>query len=60
MLMSIIFRLAGNAEYNQGRIPAYIKDIDEYFGKYKNHPAVATEARPTRSAAVEDIRPRRS
>ena len=41
-LMSIIFRLAGNPEYSRGRVPSYIKDIDDYFGRYKNHPAVLT------------------
>ncbi|MGA2531645.1 MAG: DUF4932 domain-containing protein [Candidatus Aminicenantales bacterium] len=39
-LMSIIFRLAGNQEYNQGRIPSYNKDVDAYFAAFKSHAAV--------------------
>ena len=39
-LMSIVFRLADNFEYNMNTLPAYSSDIDRYFGPYKNHPAV--------------------
>jgi hypothetical protein len=39
-LISIIFRLAGNSEYNECKIPKYDKDIRKYFDKFKNHPAV--------------------
>ncbi len=39
-LLSIVFRLAGNSEYNRGRIPSYIKDVDEHFGPFKDHAAV--------------------
>lgn len=38
--MSIIFRLAGNKEYNEGRVPAHNQAIDEYFGPFKDHDAV--------------------
>lgn len=38
--MSILFRLAGNGEYNQCRIPAYDKAIDQYFAPYRNHEAL--------------------
>ena len=45
-LMSIIFRLAGNPEYN---LPAskspYATEVDEYFGKFKEHPAVVMARR---------------
>lgn len=37
-LMSIIFRLAGNPEYNQGRFTMYLKAIDERFGPHREHP----------------------
>ncbi len=39
-LMSIIFRLAGNNEYNDCKIPKYDRDIKKHFDKFKNHPAV--------------------
>ncbi len=39
-LMSILFRLAGNPEYTQGRVPAYLEAIDRYFGPYRDHDAV--------------------
>lgn len=39
-LLSIVFRLAGNPEYNMDTLPEYSGDIDRYFAPYKNHPAV--------------------
>ncbi len=39
-LMSIIFRLAGNGEYNQRGVIPYVEDIEKHFDPYKNHPAV--------------------
>jgi hypothetical protein len=39
-LMSILFRLAGNGEYRQCRVPAYDKAIDKYFAPYRDHEAV--------------------
>ncbi len=39
-LMSIIFRLAGNKEYNACRIPKYDRAIRKYFKPYQNHSAV--------------------
>ena len=39
-LLSIVFRLAGNFEYNMDKLPGYSADIDRYFVPYKNHPAV--------------------
>lgn len=39
-LLSIVFRLAGNSEYNMDQLPRYTTDIDRYFSKYKDHPAV--------------------
>jgi len=43
-LISIIFRLAGNREYNQCRMAGYIKQIKDHFGPYRNHPAVQLAA----------------
>jgi hypothetical protein len=51
-LMSIIFRLAGNPEYNQGRVPSYIKDVDEHFGKFRQHPAVEMAGNLRRTRGV--------
>lgn len=39
-LLSIVFRLAGNSEYNMDRFPRYTTDIDHHFSKYKDQPAV--------------------
>ena len=39
-LLSIVFRLAGNSEYNMDMLPGYSADIARYFAPYKNHPAV--------------------
>ena len=39
-LMSIIFRLAGNPEYNQGRVASYTKDVESHFGPFRKHRAV--------------------
>src|SRR5260370_8472432 len=36
-LMSIIFRLAGNPEYSEGRVPAYTHAIDAHFASVRNH-----------------------
>jgi hypothetical protein len=38
--MSILFRLAGNGEYNQCRIPAYDKAVTSWFAPYREHEAV--------------------
>jgi hypothetical protein len=32
-LLSIVFRLAGNPEYNQGRLPVYDSAIAAHFGR---------------------------
>jgi hypothetical protein len=39
-LMSLIFRLAGNPEYNQNRLNSYIKDVEKHFKKHENHEVV--------------------
>ncbi|SPE39287.1 exported hypothetical protein [Candidatus Sulfopaludibacter sp. SbA3] len=39
-LMSILFRLAGNREYHQCRVPAYDKAVEKYFAPYRDHEAV--------------------
>jgi hypothetical protein len=39
-LMSVLFRLAGHPEYNQGKVPSYVQDVEEHFGRFRDHPAV--------------------
>lgn len=39
-LISIIFRLAGNEEYNVPTIPSYDQDVKKHFEPFINHPAV--------------------
>jgi Domain of unknown function (DUF4932) len=39
-LLSVVFRLAGNSEYNMNQLSRYTTEIDSYFSPYKNHPAV--------------------
>ncbi len=40
-LLSIVFRLAGNPEYNMNTFRKYAGDIDEYFRPSAAHPVVA-------------------
>ncbi len=44
-LMGIIFRLAGNPEFNQGRLHAYEKEVDRAFAELGGHPAVVLARR---------------
>lgn len=39
-ILSIVFRLAGNPEYNMKFAKTYISDIHDYFDKYKNDPII--------------------
>jgi len=39
-LLSIVFRLAGNSEYNGEYYKNYVNDIYKHFDKYKNHPLI--------------------
>ncbi|MCX6285886.1 MAG: DUF4932 domain-containing protein [Bacteroidetes bacterium] len=40
-LLSIVFRLAGNFEYNDDVYKSYVSDIHSHFDKYKDHPLIA-------------------
>jgi len=40
-LFSIIFRLAGNPEYNMKMDKNYVADIGTYFNKYNNEPVIS-------------------
>ncbi|MCP5046606.1 MAG: DUF4932 domain-containing protein [bacterium] len=56
-LLGIIFRLAGNPEYNKCRIPSYNKDIETWFSAYKDHEAVriARKLRRTRGVSFDAV-----
>ncbi len=51
-LLSIVFRLAGNPEYNMSHLSGYTSDIDSTFAPYKTHPAVKMAARLLESKGV--------
>lgn len=57
-LMCIIFRLAGNPEYNLPRSTSpYSYEVDEYFGRFVNHAAVrqARELRTRRGIGFDAV-----
>ncbi len=39
-LLSLLFRLAGNPEYNQGRVAPYTTDVEKQFRPFAEHAAV--------------------
>ena len=51
-LLSIVFRLAGNFEYNMSQLTRYTTDIDRYFAPYKNHAAVTAAAKLAKDNGV--------
>ena len=56
-LLSIVFHLAGNPEYNQCRVPSYCEDIDKFFAAYKDDAAVgiARELRESRGISYDAV-----
>jgi hypothetical protein len=44
-LIGIVFRLAGNPEFNHGTLRQYVKAIESHFGDFDNHPVVKMAAR---------------
>ena len=54
-LLCIVFRLAGNPEYNKARIPAYVDDVERRFGPLRGHPvvALAKKLRQTRGISFD-------
>src|SRR5436305_840263 len=56
-LLSIVFHLAGNSEYNQCRVSAYCEDIDKYFTPYKDDAAIriARELRASRGISYDAV-----
>ena len=43
-LISVIFRLAGNPEFNHGTLRPYVRAIENHFGDFDDHPAVKMAA----------------
>lgn len=56
-LLSLIFRLAGNPEYSQGKVASYTQDADQRFGSFRNHAVVnlAKELRRTRGVSYDAV-----
>jgi hypothetical protein len=54
-LFSLIFRLAGNPEYNQCRLASYAEDLETQFGAQRDHAVVklAAELRKTRGVSYD-------
>ena len=54
-LCCVVFRLAGNPEYNMGRIETYTRDVDAYFAAHREHAAVklARQLRDTRGVSFD-------
>lgn len=54
-LFSLLFRLAGNPEYNQCKVESYSADAESHFHSYQDHPAVklARELRRTRGVSYD-------
>src|SRR5579871_4760335 len=40
VLLSIVFHLAGNPEYNQCRVKSYCEAVDQYFAPFKDDEAI--------------------
>jgi hypothetical protein len=56
-LLSLIFRLAGNPEYNMARVESYEKDAERQFGKFRSHAVVnlAQELRRTQGVSYDAV-----
>ena len=56
-LLSVVFRLAGNFEYNDDVYRSYVSDIHSHFDKYKDHPLIvfATEMRDKNGVSFDAV-----
>jgi hypothetical protein len=56
-LLSIIFRLAGNPEYNRGEVQSYVDEVEARFGRFREHAVVkmAQELRKTRGVSFDAV-----
>ncbi|HWH67873.1 MAG TPA: DUF4932 domain-containing protein, partial [Candidatus Sulfotelmatobacter sp.] len=54
-LLSLVFRLAGNPEYNQARVESYAADAEKQFTKFQEHQAIqlASKLRKTRGVSYD-------
>jgi len=54
-LLSLLFRLAGNPEYNQARVKSYADEAEQQFGGFRDHAAVklARRLRNTRGVSYD-------
>ena len=54
-LLSLVFRLAGNPEYNQGKVASYLTGAEKQFGPFRDHPVVrcARELRQRRGVSYD-------
>jgi len=51
-LVAAIFRLAGIAEYSESMLPAHVKDVDRFFGPFRNHEAVKLAAQLSKTDGI--------
>jgi hypothetical protein len=51
-LLAIVFRLAGNPEYQRGKVPAYTEAVEARFGKLRGHDVVKHAAALRRERGV--------
>ena len=56
-LLSLIFRLAGNPEYNMARVESYAGDAEKQFGRFRSHAVVtlAQELRGTQGVSYDAV-----
>ena len=56
-LLSIVFRLAGNFEYNDDVYKSYVSDIHKHFDEYKDHPLIvfASEMRDKNGVCFDAV-----
>lgn len=56
-LLSIVFRLAGNPEYDMARVKSYADDVERQFGKFRNQPVVklAQEVRQNHGVSYDAV-----
>jgi hypothetical protein len=54
-LFSLLFRLAGNPEYSQGKVASYNADVDKHFAAHRDHAVVklARQLRQTRGVSYD-------
>ena len=56
-LLSLIFRLAGNPEYNTAKVESYAEDTEKQFGKFRGHTVVklAQQLHDTRGVSYDAV-----